>query len=92
MTELLVTEVRLSRALDQSRGLVGWLSFVLNENLRLDGIALRRTREGDLRLSFPERRDSDGRRHPVVRPLDAEARDEIEAQVFQALEAQEVRA
>ena len=43
-------------------------------------------RVGVLRLSFPEHADGAGRRHPYVRPLDADARAEVERQVFDALQ------
>ena len=70
---------------DCKRGLIGWLSLEIERSLVLDGITVRRTRGGDLTLSFPERRDSNGRRHPLIRPLDDHARRDIERQVFKAL-------
>lgn len=69
---------------DAAEGLEGWVSFRYGD-LLLDGIALRRTREGRWRLSFPERRDRHGRAYPYVRPLDAEARRALEAQVLEAI-------
>ena len=72
-----------------STGLLGWVSLVVNDTLRLDGLALRRTLDGHLALSFPARRDASGRQHTCVRPLDDRARREIEAQVFAALGLQE---
>ena len=82
-----VTSVRLTRAPDpdQERGLLGWVYFVLDGALALDGVALRRTRDGRRTLSFPSRRDREGRQHPYVRPLSAEARSAIEEQVLDAL-------
>ena len=53
--------------------------------LALDGVALRRTRDGRRTLSFPARRDRQGRDHPYVRPLSTEARSAIERQVLDAL-------
>lgn len=44
----------------------------------LDGITLRRTASGRLALSFPSRTAGDGRRHPLVRPVDDAARQAIE--------------
>ena len=66
-------------------GLLGWVTIQVGALLLLDGIALRRTRGGRLALSFPERSDSHGRRHPIVRPLDDRARHELESQVFASL-------
>ena len=45
----------------------------------------RRTRDGRLALSFPERRDLAGGSHHYMRPLNDAARRAIEAQVFAAL-------
>jgi DNA-binding cell septation regulator SpoVG len=69
----------------QREGLPGWFSITLNGALAVDGIALRRTRAGELALSFPERRDRAGNRHSVVRPISNEARRAIERQVLDAL-------
>ena len=88
--DLPVTEVRLAPAApsETGSGLLGYVSFQLGA-LVLDGIALRRTRDGRLALSFPERRDSSGRRRPLVRPLDDAARRAIEAAVLAALSIEE---
>jgi len=82
---LVLSNARLVRFESGDHGLLGWASFELYGHVRLDGVAVRRTRDGRLTLAFPERRDATGRRHPVVRPLNDEARREIEQQVFAAL-------
>jgi DNA-binding cell septation regulator SpoVG len=64
---------------------LGFVTAVLDGKVLLDRIALRRTREGRLALSFPSRTDRDGRRHHVVRPLTDAARREIEAQILSSL-------
>ena len=70
----------------QATGLLGWVAFAIDGSMALDGVTVRRTARGVLALSFPERSDSRGRRrHPVVRPLDNEARLEIQAQVLAQL-------
>ena len=86
MTFPRVSEVRFHRAADQDvgTGLLGYVAFRYGD-MQLDGVTVRRTRAGGLTLAFPERRDSAGRRHPLVRPLDNETREAIEAQVFAAL-------
>jgi hypothetical protein len=70
-------------------GLLGWVSFLVNGTIHLDGIAVRRTRCGRLRLSFPARQSLNGQEFPYVRPLDDRTRTEIEAQVFRALRLEE---
>jgi DNA-binding cell septation regulator SpoVG len=82
-----ITKVVLAPALggECGSGLLGWVSFDLDEALRIDGVALRRRLDGRLTLSFPCRRGKAGERHPYLRPLDAQARALVERQVFEAL-------
>lgn len=70
---------------DNRRGLVGYVTLSINDALLVDGVTLRRTQAGKYRLSFPERTDGQGRRHPIVRPLTAADREDIETQVFEKL-------
>jgi DNA-binding cell septation regulator SpoVG len=58
---------------------------VLNGALKLSGLALRRTRKGDLRLSFPVKRNSSGQEHYIVRPIHDAARQELERRIIEAL-------
>jgi hypothetical protein len=74
---------------DQERGLLGWLSLDVDGLLLLDGVVLRRTRQGRLALSFPAPRDWRGRRKSRVRPLHDAARRAIEGAVLGALDGQE---
>ncbi len=78
--------VRFSAApsLDIRSGLLGWVSFTLGD-LRLDGVAVRKTRDGRLALSFPTRTDARGVRHAVVKPIDDAARRSIEKDIFRTL-------
>jgi hypothetical protein len=66
-------------------GLLGWASFVLNEAVLIEGVALRQAMEGRYYLAFPVRRELRGRRLFYVRPLDDHARRDIEHQVLAAL-------
>ena len=70
---------------DVRAGLIGYVTCVLNDTLLLDGITLRRTQAGRLTLSYPARRDGAGRQHHVVRPLDDDARRDLERQIFAKL-------
>ncbi len=67
---------------DRKRGLLGWISCSVGDLLRVDGIALRRTLDGRLTLSFPRGR---GKCQPV-RPLDDKARRAIERQILGAID------
>lgn len=68
----------------RAKGLRGWVCCVVGR-LQLDGLAVRRTLDGRLALSFPARTASDGSRHAYVRPLDDEARIAIETAVIDHL-------
>ena len=70
---------------DSVSGLLGWCTFLLNDRVRVDGVAVRRKLDGRLALSWPARTDADGRRHPYLRPIDDTTRRALEADVFAAL-------
>lgn len=84
---LTVTGVRFSAAPPEllESGLLGWTTFLLNGRLRVDAVAVRRTLDGDLVLSFPKRQDRRGREHALVAPVDDATRLEIESQVLRAI-------
>ncbi len=72
---------------DERTGLVGWIRLVINDAIVLDGIALRRTLDGNrLTLSFPARRDGSGRQRFFSRPISDDVRREVERQVFEHLQ------
>ena len=74
-----------------AKGLFGFVSATVNGSLRLDGIALRKTLNGNMVLSFPARRDSSGCQHTLVCPINDRARRDLEFQIFQALGIEEVQ-
>lgn len=86
VSEPIVSRVRFTAATGQALkdGLQGHCEFEVSL-LRLEGVMVRRTRAGRLVLSFPTKRDVQGRQHNVVRPVDQAARDRIEREVFAAL-------
>ena len=92
MAALRIGDVAFTPAPETMRalGLLGWVRATLDERLGLDGLAVRRSRDGRLVLSFPTRVDGQGRSHAIVWPLDDRVRRELEVRVFAALEAQEV--
>lgn len=75
----------------RATGLLGWATVSLNGEVELGYIAVRRTRAGEIALSFPERSDPSGARHSIVKPLRQSSRDAITAQVLDALSAMGVR-
>ena len=69
---------------DQQRGLLGYIQFQ-HGSVRLDSVALRRTRRGRLELSYPERTRGKGKRYPIFCPASDEAREGLEAAVLASL-------
>ena len=66
---------------DIRSGLLGFISLFYGD-IVLDGLTVRRTADGRLTISYPQRRDGKGRRHPIVRPVDDAARLRIERAIF----------
>ena len=86
-SDKIVTSIRFAPAgeADRRTGLLGWITCTVG-HLVLDGITVRRTREGRLTLSFPARRSRGGEQHAYIRPLDDRARLAIEREVFRAID------
>ncbi len=74
---------------EAQRGLLAYVKLEFGP-LILDGVTLRRHADGRLGLSYPERTDRSGKRHPLVRPVDDAARREIETAVLTELNRQEL--
>jgi DNA-binding cell septation regulator SpoVG len=85
-----ISAVRFIPATDAEaeRGLLAFVKIDFGP-LILDGVTLRRTLDGRLTLGWPERTDRAGRRHPLVRPIDDEARRDLERAVLAELARQE---
>lgn len=60
----------------RATGLLGWVTAEIDSVL-VDGITLRRARDGRFVLGFPERVAADGTRYPSVRPRGRPERDAI---------------
>ena len=82
-----LTAITLSSASDRDAdaGLLAYVSVELDGLVRIDGVTLRLTEEGQLSLSFPSRTSRRGTKHSLVRPTDRAARHAIERAVFHAL-------
>lgn len=83
----IVSEVRFTRARPEQEmaGLLGFVRFVVNDGLQVDGVSLRRDNAGSTYLSYPARADRRGGLHPYLRPMGDAPRRDIEEQVFAAL-------
>ncbi len=76
--------------LDVADGLLGWLDLEVAGLVVIHGVALRRSRRGELALSWPAKNDSLGNRRAVVRPLDDRARVAVERQVLRELQLRRI--
>jgi len=76
---------------EQERGLLAYVALTLPGDLRLDGLTLRRTTDGRLTVSIPDRRTPSGERRPILRPLTPAARAEFEAAVIAEVRRQRLR-
>lgn len=86
--DLAISDVRFTPASRHllATGLLGHVR-VRYGKLRVGGIAVRRTLDHRLVISFPARRTR-GIAHAIVRPLDADARSALEAAILAELDAQ----
>lgn len=70
-------------------GLMGWVSATVG-GWKIDGLSVRRTREGRTIVTFPSRRDAAGRLHPIAQPIRAEDRKYIRAYILADLRSRGV--
>jgi DNA-binding cell septation regulator SpoVG len=82
-----IGSVRFQRAShsQRRRGLEGWVSFILDDHLVVDGLALRLSPTNRYSFSWPARKDTDGRLHHHIRPLNEQSRDAIEGELLAQL-------
>ena len=86
-----VSDVKFTAASEEQvrTGLLGFLCFVVNAALRVDGCTLRRTAAGKLTVSYPARRDARGRQHSVVCPIAEHFRRDVQHQILAQLGIEE---
>lgn len=72
----------LSTGIERRQGLLGYASFVLDDQIIVDGVTVRLTRDGRLFLAYPFRVGRNGRRKYAVRPVDDRARRELEHRIL----------
>lgn len=77
-----VSEVKIRLVDDSGDGLVGWASCVVNEALYLNNIAIRRSRTGELTLTYPSTRSRSDQRHFYFNPITREAKEAIDEAIL----------
>lgn len=86
--DILDLSVTPARPHDRRQGLLAFIAFSI-AGLRIDGVTLRRTRTGDISLSFPTRKNGDGQARQLVRPLTSKIRDALMQRVLKELRMRE---
>ncbi len=79
-----VTSIRPAGDRERDRGLLAYVTVLVNDSLRLDGLTIRISREGRPTVCFPERSDGRGRNHPLVWPVTPEAWRAFESEILSA--------
>jgi len=70
---------------DRARGLIGYVSCIMNDVIHIDGVTLRKTREGEYAVSFPKKSGRSGDQHFYFKPINEAMRQEFLRQVLAAL-------
>ena len=85
--ELHLADIRCvhASAKDAATGLLAFVSFRIGNVLFVDGVVVRKTLDNRITLSWPCRVDRAGRKHPILRPLDDAARQQLETRILKAL-------
>ena len=79
-----ISDLKIERVKPEN-GLIAFCSFILNNQIGFRGVAIFHRLEGGIRLSWPEKQVGIKKMKSAA-PINKETADEIEAQVFQALE------
>ena len=91
MAEVLVRSCTRAGAAERRSGLVAYLALQYGD-LALDSVVLRRTLDSRYVLSFPQRRDREGRAHAYVKPISDAARADVERRVLAQLNIEQLDA
>ncbi|MBC8191614.1 MAG: septation protein SpoVG family protein [FCB group bacterium] len=79
-----ITEIKIRLAAKDEPQLIGFASLVLDGNLYLNNIAIRRKPDGTIYLSFPRYRTGGGNEYPYFKPISKGSYDEIKQALIQS--------
>lgn len=82
---LSVSEVKIRLVDGSEDGLIGWASCVINHGLFLNNIAVRRSLEGRIVLSFPSKKSNNALKYFYFNPISKEASETINAAIINKL-------
>lgn len=83
---LSVSEVKIRLVDGGTDGLIGWASCVVNGALYLNNIAIRRTREGSIFLTYPGKRSKRDQNYFFFNPISREAKQTLDTAILGKLQ------
>jgi DNA-binding cell septation regulator SpoVG len=82
-----ISDVKIRIVENSSGGLVAWVSIIVAGIVKLDNIAIRRSLEGSLFLTYPNKLRANGSKHSYFNPVSTAASKIVERAVFDRLSA-----
>ena len=80
-----ITDVKVRVVDNGTDGLLAWASCVIAGAVKLDNIAIRRSRDGSLFLTYPAKRTNAGDSHQYFHPISVEASEAVQDAVLARL-------
>jgi len=68
-----ITNIKIRLVENGTNGLLAWASCVVSGAIKLDNIAIRRSKDGSLYLTYPAKLTSGGKKYHYFNPISAEA-------------------
>lgn len=84
-----VSEVKIRLVDEGPDGLLGWASCVVNGAIYLNNIAIRRSRNGELILTYPCKRSQSDQKYFYFNPITREAHHVLDEAILGKLERRE---
>jgi DNA-binding cell septation regulator SpoVG len=84
-----VTEVKIRLVDEGTDGLIGWASCVINGAVYLNNIAIRRSRNGEMMLTYPCKRSQSDQKYFYFNPITREAHRVLDEAILGKLESGE---
>jgi DNA-binding cell septation regulator SpoVG len=82
-----ITDIKLRLVEHGCDGLLAWASCIVSGGIKLDNIAIRRSRDGSLFLTYPAKRTANGDRYHYHHPITVEAANAVQNAVIARLAA-----
>ena len=82
---LRVSEVKIRLLGKRVSKFIGWASCVVNDSLYLNNIAIRRTKDGKVFITFPAEKSGEGSKYFYFNPINQEAARVLEKAIIDKL-------